>query len=84
MDANSKTFVMYVAIQEQKKLLVHFKRQVQIEAQVGILLFNEVFTKILVKYSDYSNVFLVKNVVELPENIRINEYVIKLKESKQS
>ena len=57
---------------------VHFKKQ----AHVRILLFNEALTKVLVEYSDYSNVFLVENTIEFLENIRINKYVIKLKEGK--
>ena len=35
------------------------------------------------EYSDYSNIFLVENVVELPENIGINEHAIKQKKDKQ-
>ena len=35
------------------------------------------------EYSDYSNVFSVENVVEFPENTRINEHVIEQKEDKQ-
>ena len=37
----------------------------------------------MIKYFNYSNVFLIKNVAKLLENIRINEYTIKLKDSKQ-
>ena len=35
------------------------------------------------EYSDYSNVFLAKNVTELSENTRMNEHTIELEESKQ-
>ena len=35
------------------------------------------------EYSNYSNVFLAKNAIELPENFGINENAIKLDESKQ-
>ena len=35
------------------------------------------------KYSDYNNFFLAENIGELLENTRINEYAIKLEESKQ-
>ena len=52
---------------------MHSKKQ----AQVGALLFDKIFTEVLVKYSDYNNVFLAKNVVELSENIKINEHTIK-------
>ena len=53
------------------------------QAQVRILLFDKAFTKVLVKYFDYSNIFLVENTAELLENTKINEYVIKLKKDKQ-
>ena len=76
-------FVMYVAIQEQKKMLVHSKRQAQIEAQVGDLLLNEALIEVLAEYSNYSNVFSMEYVVEFSENIRINKHVIELKEGKQ-
>ena len=58
---------------------VYFKSQIQ----VGALLFDEAFTKVLAEYSNYSNVFSMKNAVELPKNTRINEHVIKQKENKQ-
>ena len=70
---------MHITIQEQEKILVHYKRQ----AQVGTLLFDKAPTKIPAEYSDYSNIFSTENIVELPENIEINEYAIELEESKQ-
>ena len=39
-------------------------------------------TKILTEYSNYSNVFLAKNVVEFPKNTLINKHAIKLDEGK--
>ena len=47
------------------------------------LLFDEIFTIILIKYSDYNNVFLVKYIVELLEYTKINDHAIKLKKGKQ-
>ena len=35
------------------------------------------------EYSDYNNVFSVKNTAKLPKSTRINEYAIKLKKNKQ-
>ena len=35
------------------------------------------------EYSDYSNVILMENAVELPENTMINEHTIKLEKSKE-
>ena len=63
----------------EKKILVHSERQ----AQVRALLFNKAPTKVLAEYSDYSDVFLVKNAVKLSENSGINEHAIKLEEDKQ-
>ena len=58
---------------------VHLKTQ----AQVGALLFDEAYTKVLADYSDYNNVFLAENAAELLENTGINEHAIELKEGKQ-
>ena len=35
------------------------------------------------KYSNYNNVFLAKNIAELLENTKINQYAIELEEDKQ-
>ena len=83
LDANSKTFVMHVAIREQEKMPVHSKRQAQIEAQVGALLLNKALTEVPTEYSNYSNIFSVEYAAELPENTGINEHAIKLEEGKQ-
>ena len=53
---------------------MHFKKQ----AQVRALLFDKVFTTISVKYFNYKDVFLIKNIIKLPNYIRINDYIIKL------
>ena len=37
----------------------------------------------MVKYFDYSKVFLVENIVKLLEHIEINNHAIKLEKSKQ-
>ena len=79
LDVGSETFVVHVTIQEQEKMLVHFKRQ----AQVRALIFNEAPIKILAEYSDYNNVFLVENAAELLKHTGINDHAIKLEESKQ-
>ena len=62
---------------------VHSEKQAQIKAQFKALLFNKAFTKVLIKYSDYNNIFSAKYAAELLENIRMNEYAIELKEDKQ-
>ena len=44
---------------------------------------DKAFSAVLAKYSDYNNIFLVKNVAKLPEHTRINDYTIKLEDDKQ-
>ena len=72
-----------MAIQERKEMLVNFKKQTQIKAQVGVLLFNKAPTEISMQYSDYSNVFLTEYTTELLKNTGMNKYIIKLEECKQ-
>ena len=72
-------FIVYVAIQEQEEMPVYSKKQ----AQVGVLLFNKVFTEVLAKYSNYNNVFSVENATEFLENTGMNKYIIKLEKDKQ-
>ena len=74
---------MHVVIWEQERMPVHFKRQAQIEAQVGALLFNEAPTEVPAEYSNYSNVFPAEHIAKFPENTGMNEHAIKLKKSKQ-
>ena len=68
-------------------MAMHPDRKAQIEVQskvqVGALLFNEALIEVLVKYSNYSNVFLAENAAELPENTGMNEHAIELEEGKQ-
>ena len=79
LNIDSKLFVVHVTIQEQEKMLVHSKNQ----AQIGGLLFTEAFTKVLMKYSIYNNVFSAENAAKLPKNSRMNEHTIELEEGKQ-
>ena len=68
--------MVHMAIREQEKMPVHFKRQVQIRA----LLFDKTPIEIPVEYSDNSKIFLVENAAKLQEKSRINEYAIELEE----
>ena len=79
LDVDRKWVMVHMAIKEQEEMPVHYQKQ----AQVGALLFNEAFTEIPEKYSDYNNLFSAENAMELQENIRINKYAIKLEEGKQ-
>ena len=60
-------------------MLVNSKNESQIEG----LLFDETSTKILVKYFNYSNNFLVDNIAKLSELAEMNDYTIKLEDDKQ-
>lgn len=51
--------------------------------QLGLLMANKSFIKVLPKYLDYADVFLFDFVIELFKNIGMNKYTIKLVESKQ-
>ena len=79
LNANNETFVVYIAIRKREKMLINSKKQVQVRA----LLFNKAPTKVPAEYSNYSNVFSAEYATELSENIRINEYAIKLEDGKQ-
>ena len=59
-------------------MLVYSEKQ----AQVGALLFDKILIKVLLKYSNYSNIFSMEYVAELLENTGINEYIIKLEKGK--
>ena len=83
LDANSKTFIVHIAIQKYEKMPMYSEKQAQIKAQVRALLFNEALIKVSVEYFDYSNVFSAKYAAEYPENTGMNEHVIKLEEDKQ-
>ena len=97
LDADSKTFIMHVAIRERKEMAIDPDRKAQINAQnraqieamiqdktqVGALMFDEAPTEVPVENSDYSNVFSAENAAELSENIEMNEHAIKLEEGKQ-
>ena len=79
LNADSETFVMHVSIREREEMPMHTEKQ----AQVGALLFDEAPTEVPAEYFDYSDIFLVKNAVKLPENIGMNEHAIELEEGKQ-
>ena len=58
---------------------VYSKRQ----AHVGALIFDEALSEVPAEYSDYSNVMLVENIVELSKHTRMNDHTIKLEKGKQ-
>ena len=87
LNVDSESFVVHVAIQERKKIVIDLGRKTQIKAQnrahVRVILFHEAPTEVPVEYSNYNNIFSVKNTADLPENTEMNEHAIKLEESKQ-
>ncbi len=52
-------------------------------AQIAALQGNKAPTKILVKYSDYTDVFSLDLAIELPKNMEINKHAIELIRRKQ-
>ena len=79
LDADSKTFVVHVAIREWEEIPVYSKKS----ALVGVLLFDKASIEIPAEYSNNSNVFSAENLVELPKNTGINEHAIILEERNQ-
>ena len=74
-----------MAMDSDKKAQIKAQSRVQIQdkAQVGAPLFDKAPTEVSAKYFNYSDVFLVENVVKSPENTRINKHAIELEEGKQ-
>ena len=50
--------------------------------QVNLLLANRDLIKVLLEYSNYAKIFLFNYAIELPKSTNMNEYIIKLVESK--
>ena len=67
-----------MAIDSFKKV----QTKAQTQTQVEILLFDKTSTTVLVEYFDYSNVFLIENIMKFSEHTGINDYAIKLEKSK--
>ena len=51
------------------------------KTQIIILKINKIFIFTLVKYFNYSNIFLIIYIIKLLKYININNYIIKLKKS---
>ena len=81
LDEKSETFVVHVAALEAPlaEMAIHPSQAAQILA----LIQDKAPTKVPPKYADYANVFSFDLAIELPENIVINKYAIKLQDSKQ-
>ena len=51
-------------------------------AEIRVLLFDKPFIIILIKYFNYNNIFLIKNIIKLSKHSKINNHIIKLKKGK--
>lgn len=79
-------------------MLVHLKKKTQIEVQdetksrakgkdygkvqIRILLFDKALIAVLAEYSNYSKIFLAKNISQLSEHTKINDHATKQEKSK--
>lgn len=74
------TFVMHIAALEvPAEISVHLLQV----AQIAVLQWDKVSTKVPMKYSDDTDVFSTDLAMKLLENTDINKYVIKLPKGKQ-
>lgn len=80
LDANSETFVVYVVALNIKStnIAIHLSPSAQIE----LLKVNKAPTTVFAKYSDYTNIFLLKLTAKLPEYTGINNHAIDLEKDK--
>ena len=80
MDEEFRTFVVHVAALKAPLagMAIHFSQK----ARISALIQNETFTKVPPKYVDYADVSSFDLAMELPKNISIKEYAIKLHDGK--
>lgn len=76
MDEKIRTFIVYVTFLSLSKptILIYSIKK----AQIALLITKKM--KILIKYSDFSNVFWEKKALVLPELIQLNQYAIELQD----
>ena len=77
MNIDNKIFVMNMAIKEQENISKYSKVKVRVQ------IFDKITTIVQTKYSNYSNIFSTKNIIEFLEHFGINNHVIKLEKCKQ-
>lgn len=80
LDANSEIFVVYVVALNIKStnIAIHLSPV----AQIKLLKVNKVLITVFAKYSDYTNIFLLKLTMKLPEYTGINNHAIDLEKDK--
>lgn len=83
-DEDNKIFVIYIIIQEQKEKIINYIKKIQIKAQIRALIFDNFKVSIIIsiEYFNYISICSAKNVVKHFKYTN-NNYVIKLKKSKQ-
>ena len=81
LDAKSETFIMHIAALEAllARMFIHPLR----EAQIAVLNQKKAPTKVSGKYSDFSDVFSVKEALILLEQTKLSKHAIELKDNKQ-
>ncbi len=79
LDKNAKTFMIHITILAMVPVMQIYK---SCHFHISIWLTDKALIKILSKYLDYINIFLFNLMIELPQNILINKYVIILIKSK--
>ena len=79
LDPKKEAFVIYITTVSAKSMIIHLAHK----AQIALLKADEALVTIPTKYSDFTNVFSKKSVVELLEHTKINNHAIDLEEDKQ-
>ena len=79
LDLNMEAFVMHVATVTTEPMIIHPARK----TQIALLKADKASVTILIKYSDFTNVFSEKFAAELSEHTEINTHAIDLEEGKQ-
>lgn len=87
LNENFETFVVHITTLEVPiAMSIHFFRAPQVQDNLTLAALvqqNKDITKILAKYSDYTNVFSSDLAMELPQNTGTNEHAIELIDGQQ-
>lgn len=78
LDKNEQTFMMHIVTLLVAFTIAIYSFQV---AQIDLLLINKALVKVSFEYSNYTNGFALKTIIELIEYIGINDYAINLEDS---
>lgn len=78
MEAEKKAFIVYIATLKIQKVDIYLIRK----AQIAFLFAKETQVKILYKYVNYIDVFLLEVTIKLLEQTGINNHPINLEDDK--